>query len=192
MANKDELTAIIKSVEQEDPRKLLEAFFEDEDFATKFFDAPASTRYHGDYAGGLADHTIGVANLCDAVVSHHGGNLNRDLLITGALLHDIGKIDCYMFSLAGVEVTKVYRTTDVGRMLGHTIIGVNEIYRKMDKLSETWSMMMKDRLIHMILSHHGPVKNGWGSAVDPQTPEAITLHYADMLESRVAGAVQHG
>ena len=189
MSDKSDLIELVETVKQEDLLSLLEKFFEDKEFVAAFKKAPASTRYHGNFAGGLEEHVIGVAKLCDAAVAHYGGGINRDLLITGALLHDIGKIHCYE-KATGNGPFQGYLTTSTGKMFGHIAIGVVEIHDIMKVIN--FPDPLASGLEHMVLSHHGPVSNGWGSSVDPLTKEAITLHYADLMDSRVAGAVKHG
>ncbi len=176
------------SVEDKLLNELLTKFFKDRKFVRRFAEAPASTVFHHNIKGGLLDHTMGVAELCEAACGHYG-DLDWDLLITGALLHDIGKMEAYSWSDKGLPG---YFTTMEGTMYGHILLGVEEIQARMSTLSEQLHPNRAGDLIHMVLSHHGKVENGWGSVVDPKTPEAVTLHYADLMDSRVAGVVQHG
>lgn len=195
MDHTNELTGMIDSVHNDQLHELLENFFHDKVFMDKFKKTPASKMYHGNHEGGLLEHTLGVVELCNAIcdvssvvgAKHVAGD--RNLLITGALLHDIGKIHCYE-KAKGDGPFQGYLTTHEGRMFGHIALGVVAIHDFMKKVD--FPASLGTNLEHMVLSHHGPVENGWGSAVDPITPEAISLHYADLMESRVAGGVQRG
>jgi 3'-5' exoribonuclease len=155
-------------------RALLDSFFEDKDFVKLFSSAPAARRVHHAYLGGLAVHTLSVLNLLESMRSVFGF-LNRDLLITGGILHDVGKIYEYAYK-------KSISISDRGRLLGHIVIGSEMVSERAGRL-KGFPDDLKSRIIHMILSHHGEI--AWGSPKQPLFPEALVLHYADNLDSKM-------
>lgn len=157
-------------------RKLLDSFFNDEKFMALFKKAPAAKEVHHVYLGGLLEHTIQVTKLCLESLNHFE-NINRDLLITGAVLHDIGKV--YEFNY---ERFIEYSTQ--GRLLGHITIGVGLIEEKIRRI-EGFPDESKMLLKHMIISHHG--ENEFGSPVVPKTVEAFILYSLDNLNAKVNG-----
>ncbi|HHV93207.1 MAG TPA: HD domain-containing protein [Firmicutes bacterium] len=169
-----ELMEVIQEVEDRDCRALLEAVFTP-DFLQAFTWAPAARSMHQAYVGGLAEHTLNVVRLCQKVAELYP-EVDRNLLITGALLHDIGKVYEYKIK-AAIEIT------DVGRLIGHVVIGhdtVTEAIAGIEGFSEEKAL----RLRHMLLSHHGQLE--WGSPKEPQTLEACILHHCDNLDSEVS------
>ena len=169
-----ELSNLIESIIDSDCRGLLEAVFTG-DFLTEFAKAPAARSMHQAYVGGLVEHTLNVARLCDTVVQLYP-RVDRDVLITGALLHDVGKVEEYALA-AGIEIT------DEGRLLGHISMGyklVSEIVESLPGFPPEKAL----RIYHMLLSHHGEL--AWGSPKEPQTVEACILHYTDNLDGQVS------
>lgn len=173
----EELKAIIKKVENSHLKMLLKRIFiDDEDFLRKFLLAPAAKMNHHDYVGGLAEHTIQIARISE-LISKMYDIVDRDLLITGALLHDIGKV----FEL---DYTPDIEYTDEGKLLGHLIIGYELVIKKirevefMNKFPEELRM----KVLHMILSHHG--EQQYGSPVKPMFLEAQILHFLDNLDAK--------
>lgn len=159
-------------------KSLVEEIFADTEFVNRFKEAPAAIKYHHNYVGGLLEHTVSILRLAD-VVSTVYSNVDRDLLIVGALLHDIGKVWEYKFA-PSIE------TTDEGRLIGHIVIGYEYVLNKIDTLCKKrggFPEELKLRLLHVILSHHGELAKG--SPVEPRTVEAQILHYLDYLDSRV-------
>jgi 3'-5' exoribonuclease len=151
-------------------RQLLQIFLNDNDTFKVFTLAPAAIFHHHVYIGGLLHHTVGVIEQCLRLAT---SETDRDMLITGAILHDIGKIHDYDWS--GVT----FLMTDNGRLLGHISQGlliVNEYARNCRNLSSQRLSFLQ----HLILSHHGKLE--WGSPVEPCTLEAVLLHEADMLD----------
>lgn len=169
-----ELDALIASVESSHLRTLLDAVFTDEDYRQRFLEAPGGKLWHHSTLGGLAEHTIGLAKLADHAAAHYT-DLNRDLLVTGALLHDCGKV----FELSS-EAAIDY--TSSGRLIGHIVQGVLFLERKLDGLPD-FPPETRKQLLHLILSHQGDGEKG--SPVKPMTLEALTLHYLDELDSRI-------
>jgi 3'-5' exoribonuclease len=176
-----EIKETIKNMENDSLKNLLNSFFNDESFLVKFNNAPAARYYHHNYLGGLLEHTVNVLKLCKKV-SEIFQDLNEDLLYTGAILHDIGKIDVYDYKLGTILYSQK------GNLLDHLFISADMVKIKMD--ATNFPEKLKDQILHMILSHHGDVKNGWGSAVTPKTAEAIALHHADNLDAKVKGFLQ--
>ncbi len=168
-----ELLSLIDSVKHTGLRKLLEEIFTDEKFYNAFIHAPAAKSMHHAYVGGLIEHTVSVAKIAN-IVSKSYSDVDRDLLVTAALLHDIGKV----YELD--PVTFNY-TTD-GKLIGHIIIGYTIIQNKIEKLN-LLKEETKLNLLHCILSHHGEYE--YGSPKKPKTKEAVLLHLIDMLDSRM-------
>jgi 3'-5' exoribonuclease len=171
-----ELRGIASSVQQPFLRELLDAFFEDEIFVRKFKLAPAAKAVHHVYIGGLLEHTLAVIQLILLVGDRYKG-INRDLLLTGGILHDIGKISELSFDRA-------FDYTDPGRLLGHitlTVEMIDEKIRSIPEFPEDLSMLLK----HIALSHHG--EYAFGSPKRPKTLEALLLHQLDDLDAKVNG-----
>lgn len=144
----------------------------------KFYQTPAAKKIHHNYAGGLLQHTVTVARMCIQVCQMYK-ELNRDLLITGAVLHDVGKMDEY-----SIKVAPEY--TVAGRLIGHIVMGselitgtVAQIRADGEEFPEELEWMLK----HMVLSHHGSLE--FGSPVKPLFPEAMVLHIMDDLDARM-------
>ncbi len=168
-----DLKEFVSSVKNEYLRILLESVFEDEKFLKRFEDAPASVNVHHSYVGGLIEHTLNVAKICDTVAGIYGG-IDRDLLVTGALLHDIGKVEEY-------EVSSTIMHTNGGMLVGHIIYGTIFVKNKIDKI-EGFPEELETEVLHLIASHHGEYE--FGSPKLPQTAEAAALAYADLLDSK--------
>lgn len=134
---------------------------------------PAATRNHHDYVSGLLDHVVSMLKLSKAVADLYP-TLNKDLLYSGVILHDIGKV----IELSG-PVAAHY--TVEGNLLGHISIMVTEISKAADELEVTGEEVML--LQHMVLSHHG--KEEWGSPKRPMLPEAEMLHYIDNIDAKM-------
>ncbi|MFN3691530.1 MAG: 3'-5' exoribonuclease YhaM family protein [Fervidobacterium sp.] len=168
-----ELINLIKSVKDNDYRKLLEAFFiEDKSFAEAYKSAPAGVRVHHSYIGGLLEHSLSVAKLAEYTCKIYS-QLDRDLLITGAILHDVGKVKEYSINQKGIEVTTE------GELLGHIIIGIEFINQRARGIAYEKLLKLK----HLIASHHGEFE--WGSPVVPKTLEALVLHYIENMDSKI-------
>lgn len=156
---------------------LLKKIFADQDLIPRLENAPAAKKIHHNVPGGLLEHTVAVTKICDQMTRLYPV-LNRDLLLAGALLHDIGKI--YEFS------NTTFDYTDEGRLLGHLFLGtsiIQEHGRDLIVHENDRKVMME--LLHIVLSHHGQYE--WGSPVVPMTLEAITLHHADNLDAKIYG-----
>ncbi|MFO7880989.1 MAG: HD domain-containing protein [Kosmotogaceae bacterium] len=174
----DKLCNLIDSLGNDYLKSLLKLIFiEDKDFVRNFVVCPAAVKIHHAYKGGLLEHTLSVAELCDYLAQKNSDCINRDLLITGALLHDIGKTKEYTLSSSGIE------KTDVGEILGHISMGIELIAKYINKIPDFPSFLIVE-IKHFILSHHGEME--WGSPVVPKTTEAMVLHMADNLDSKMA------
>jgi 3'-5' exoribonuclease len=168
----------INSIENYHLKNLLKSFFDDPEFAEKFKRAPAAMKVHQPYIGGLAEHTVNVVAICENIGNIYK-EINRDFLITMAILHDIGKIREYAYD-------KVIGHTDEGKLLGHITISIEMIDQKiksLDNFPPDLELMVK----HTILSHHGHFE--FGSPRLPSILAAITLYYADELEAKVSGFI---
>lgn len=162
---------IVESIENTDCKKILEYFINK--YSKILYDAPAAVSVHHEFASGLIMHSLSIAEICDYLSSYYK-NINRDLLVTGALLHDFGK----MRELEGVGV---YKYSLEGKLLGHISIMGGEIQEAGEKLNITSEI--PTLLEHMILSHHG--QREFGSPVLPLTREALLLSIVDSLDSKM-------
>ena len=178
------LTQLVETIRTPSLRNLADCLLVDNEFMTRFCDAPAGVKNHHAYKGGLLEHTLSVMELADKTAALYP-ILNRDLLLTGALVHDISKIDEIRFD---VELTY----SDEGQLLGHLVMGVEKLNEKIaesERLSgETMSDYLKTQLKHLIISHHGEYE--FGSPKLPMTLEAITLHHLDCMDSKIVGFAQ--
>ena len=174
-----QLQANIAEVSNPHLHKLLEAVFGDEELLARFTTAPGAKTLHHAYRGGLMEHTLNVVELVKKASELHP-QLDRDLLITAGLLHDVGKI----YELEG-EVS--YDYSDAGRFLGHVVLTDRLLTGKIAQLPD-FPQHLANSLTHTVLSHHG--QREWGAPVLPATPEACALHYADNLDARVQGFQQ--
>jgi len=156
-------------------KKLLSEFLKDADLLNKFKAAPAALQYHHAYSGGLLEHSINVVKICETLYDLHPQKLNKDLMMVGALLHDIGKIMEF-------KTTTNIKITEEGMLLGHITLGVAIISKKIDQIPN-FPDLIKYKLLHIILSHHG--KKEYGSPLVPAFPEAIAVYYADEADSKM-------
>jgi len=154
---------------------VLKKFFDDQKFMEEFSKCPASIMLHSAEIGGLVYHTLNVLDHC-MVAWEHYQKMDRDLLITGALLHDIGKVRSF-------RVTTNINQTEEGIFLGHLVIGMNIVKSKIDEI-EGFPVEKENKLLHIILSHHG--RKDWGSPVEPAIPEAQTVHTADDFDAKLS------
>ena len=155
-------------------RKLVLAILGDAGVSSALQTIPAAKNMHHAYRGGLLEHTLSVFNLCRSICDRYP-SLDRQTLLAGALLHDIGKIREFSGGLNNDY-------TDVGRLVGHIVLGASllEPFLRESELDER----LKEHLVHLILSHHGEYE--YGAARLPQTAEAFVLHYADNLDAKLA------
>lgn len=168
-----ELDQLIASVQNTFLRNLLEVIFQDEKIRKAFGDAPGGKLWHHAYIGGLLEHTLSVTQIAEQAAKQYSG-VNRDLLVTAGLLHDIGKISSYSYRT-------VIDFTDEGRLLGHIVIGAQMVTDKIKALPDFPKQLAKE-LLHLILSHQGKLEQA--SPVVPMTLEALLLYYADEIDSK--------
>ncbi|OPY84346.1 MAG: 3'-5' exoribonuclease YhaM [Syntrophus sp. PtaU1.Bin208] len=169
-----DLKSFIEGIESPPLKKLLKAFFDDRETAERFKRAPAAKGFHHIYLGGLLEHTHSVIRLLDQIASHYPG-VNRDLLLTGGILHDIGKIREFSYD-------RLVEYSDEGRLIGHIIIGVEMVDQKIAGIPDFPESLAME-LRHLILSHHGILE--YGSPKRPKTLEALMVHYVDDLDAKV-------
>jgi 3'-5' exoribonuclease len=177
----EEMHVIIGSISEENLRALLERFFSDDDFSASFKEAPAAMKHHHSYLGGLLEHTLNVVKLCD-MISNNYSNLNRDLLLTGAILHDIGKIKAYSAKTS-------INMTDTGKFLGHITLGSTMVADKL-KGMDSFPEVLKMKLNHLLISHHGNTESGFDRPKSLKIPEAAALFYADLYDAKVKEYLQ--
>lgn len=165
-------------------RNLAECFLVDDEFLRKMRTAPAGIKNHHAYRGGLLEHMLSLMEVCQLVGPRYQG-VDNDLLLMGAFLHDIGKIDELTY-----EPDLGY--SDSGQLIGHLIQGVAILDKKIceveSQTSETFPAELANQLRHMIVSHHG--QYDYGSPKLPMTLEAIALHYLDSLDAKIHCARQ--
>jgi 3'-5' exoribonuclease len=171
----EEVTEFIKSIQHSKLRTLLERMLiNNREQAEAFKIHSAAKQMHHSYMGGLIEHTLNVAQICDFMTGRHK-HVNRDLLITSALLHDIGKI----YELSPMPMNDY---TDDGQMLGHITIGVEMISEEVRNIPG-FPHDLASLLKHSILAHHGEYE--FGSPKLPATIEAFLLHCADNMDAKV-------
>lgn len=168
------LLETVRSVREPHLRALLDHFFGDPEFLARFCRAPGAKSLHHSHLGGLLEHTVGVIEILETVARIHP-ELDRDLLMAGAILHDLGKV-------AELECGTAIEYTDRGRLVGHTVLTDRMVTRVIDSL-EGFPEELANRLTHLLLSHHG--QREYGAPVLPMTAEACALHYADNLDAHV-------
>ena len=178
---KNEFNQKIKNITNEFLSKLLKQIFSDERFE-KFCLAPAGKSWHHAYIHGLLEHTLEIIKICELMCEFHS-ELNRDLLITGAMLHDIGKI-------IELSYNSAFEYSDEGKLIGHIVIAsmmvkdeIRQIRLSTEKKFPDFPKELEDNLLHLILSHQGKLEHA--SPVVPKTAEAIALYQADELSAKV-------
>jgi 3'-5' exoribonuclease len=175
----DRLRQVLNRLNNHHLRALVEAFLMDEGFVRAFCRVPAGVKNHHAYVGGLLEHVVTLLDIGEKVLACYP-ELDRDLVLMGLFLHDIGKV-------RELSYDRSFAYTDEGQLVGHLIIGVellNEKISETEKLTgEAFPRELLLRLKHMILSHHGTYE--FGSPRLPMTPEAIAVHYIDNLDAKV-------
>lgn len=175
-----ELAALLASFTDPHLKALMAAFFGDAELMALYRIAPAAKGMHHVHLGGLLEHSLAVAHLVDVIIPLYGG-LNRDLLVAGALLHDVGKV-------REMTYQRSFDYTDEGKLLGHITIGVEMVQERIAAIPgfpAELGMLLK----HMLLSHHGQYE--YGSPKRPKTVEATILNYLDDLDSKINGIRTH-
>jgi 3'-5' exoribonuclease len=170
-----EMDGVIASVLDPWIRGLLTALFiEDGALRTAFAQAPAAKSMHHAYLGGLLEHTLSILGMAERACGHYGV-LNRDLVVAGVFLHDVGKT-------AELSYERSIGYTDAGNLLGHIALEAEWISRAMGKIPG-FPEALRLQILHIVLSHHGRLE--FGSPVLPKTPEALLVHYLDDLDGKL-------
>lgn len=170
-----EVKEYIASIKEPNLKALAEDFFiHDSDFVKRFRYHSAAKAVHHSFVGGLLEHTLSVVKLCDFYTMNYP-ILNRDILITAALFHDVGKMQ-------ELSTFPENDYTDDGQLLGHIFIGANIVSNYIKKANK-FPAKLANELIHCILAHHGELE--YGSPKKPATAEAMALHFADNLDAKM-------
>lgn len=173
------LAEILRQIRNPHLRNLAECFLMDDQFMRKFTQAPAGIKHHHAYQGGLLEHVVSLMELILRVAPCYK-SLDQDLMLIGALTHDMGKVEELTY-----ERDLAY--SDTGQLLGHIVIGISMLdvkVREAEKLSgEAIPAALVDQIKHMIVSHHGSYE--YGSPKLPMTLEAVALHHLDDMDARL-------
>ena len=178
-----ELQSYISAMTNPHLKGLLEGIFADAAVAQAYRDAPAAKSVHHGWIGGLIEHVLSLCGLARLTAAHYVG-IDADLLLSGVVLHDIGKI-------YELEFARSIRYSDQGQLLGHIQIGMQMVTDQIHKMSD-FPPRLRDLLLHMILSHHGQLE--FGSPKLPVFPEALLLHLLDNMDSKMEnmrGLIEH-
>ena len=174
-----ELTGYVNQIQEIHLRKLLIAIFGDKSFADKFRRHSAAKRVHHGFMGGLLEHTLAVTRLCEFYCDQYP-LINRDLLLTAALCHDIGKVG----ELSSFPENDY---TDEGQLVGHIVIGTMMVEDKIREI-DGFPGKLATELKHCILAHHGEME--FGSPKKPALLEALALHYADNTDAKIESFIE--
>lgn len=179
-----ELTRLLGTIRSEPLRRLVDEVLADAELMAAFKRSPAGVKQHHAYAGGLLEHVVNLLHLADVVAPRYP-SVDRELLLMGVFLHDIGKT-------LELESERGFSYTDAGQLLGHVLLGLELVDDKIRSVEErTGSVFDAEtavRIKHMIASHHG--EYAFGAPKLPMTLEAIALHHLDQLDARMAGTLQ--
>ena len=170
---KKEFTDRLEKITNTHLKILMKNIFSEDRFE-KYTSVPAGKMWHHGYISGLIEHTLEIIKICDLMSDIHP-EINRDLLVCGAMLHDFGKIEELTFE-------PVFEYTDKGKLLGHIVISAMIVNEEINKIAD-FPENLKNNLLHLILSHQGKLE--YASPVVPKTLEAITLYQADELSAKV-------
>ena len=169
-----ELQAIVAGISNPHLKGLLDAVFADEDIARRYRHAPAAKQIHHAFLGGLLEHVLSVCGMAQLAAAHYP-NVDRDLLLTGVLLHDIGKV-------YELNYERGFSYSEEGQLIGHISIATRILCDKLRGLPD-FPPRLRVLVEHMILSHHGHLE--FGSPKLPSFPEALLLHYLDDMDSKM-------
>ncbi len=168
-----ELNAYVNSFTDPHLKALLRSFLDDPEIAAAFKEAPAAKGMHHAWIGGLLEHVVSLLGICELAAKHY--TVHRDLLLTGAILHDIGKLTELRWGTS-------FDYTIEGQLLGHITIGIGMIEKKIAALPD-FPPALRVLVEHIVLSHHG--KYEFGSPKLPMIPEAVLLHYLDDMDAKM-------
>lgn len=169
----EELAGLAKEISNPALAALWKCFLDDDAFIARFRAAPAGKRWHHAYIGGLIEHTRTVIRICELLAGLYP-YVDRDLLLTAALFHDIGKVEELSADLA-------FDYTDEGRLIGHLFLGLQRVRGYIDTIPD-FPTALANPLLHGILAHHGETES---SPVVPMTREALILHHADNMDAQL-------
>jgi 3'-5' exoribonuclease len=169
-----ELLSWVGSITNPHLRALLDAVFSDDEIAVAYRNAPAAKSVHHAWLGGLIEHVLSMCHLAKMTAGHYK-DIDLDLVLTGVMLHDIGKIRELSFA-------RGFQYTTEGQLLGHIMIGVQIVQDKFRQVP-SFPAPLRDLILHMILSHHGEME--FGSPKVPVFAEALLLHHLDNLDSKM-------
>jgi 3'-5' exoribonuclease len=179
------LQEVLGSIQNRHLAALVQAYLDDDNLMARFCKAPAAMSMHHAFIGGLLEHTLNATEVADAVCPFYPG-LNRDVVIAGIFLHDIAKTWELCYDCA-------FGYTDGGHLVGHIVksaMWVEEKAKDAEKvLSEPVPRELIDVMQHIILSHHGDVADGFGSARSPSTPEALAVHMIENMDAKLMMAL---
>jgi 3'-5' exoribonuclease len=171
----------VETIQDAHCRKLIDAFLSDTAFLELFTTSPGGISVHHNYVGGLLDHTVSTMELVSLFADRHPALIDRDVLLTGAFLHDAGKTREIYWEIARQYTTK-------GKLLGHITLGIIMLEEKLRELMD-FPPELADRLRHMIVAHHGTLEHG--SPVRLSTPEALVLHLLEATDARINHLYRH-
>jgi len=174
------LAEFVATFQNQQLKALVEAFMADPEIAEAYRNAPAAKSLHHAYIGGLLDHVVSLFRSCDLICRNYP-QINRDLLLTGAFLHDIGKIHELTYN-------RSFSYTTRGQLLGHMVIELEMLQAKLAEVPD-FPEELKTLVEHIIISHHGEYE--FGSPKLPMFPEALMLHYLDDLDSKMEAMRSH-
>jgi 3'-5' exoribonuclease len=169
-----ELRGIVAGIANPHLRALLQTFMDDEPLARMYRLAPAAKQVHHAFLGGLIEHVLSLCRLARMTAQHYN-YVDIDLLLTGVILHDVGKV-------AELTYDRSFGYSSEGQLVGHIAIGLRFLHEKLQRLPD-FPPKLRILVEHMILSHHGELE--FGSPKLPQFPEALLLHHLDNLDSKM-------
>ena len=159
-------------------KQLLYRILADPDVAVRLRKAPAARGMHHAWRAGLLEHTVSVVTVAAHLAEHY--RLDRDMVVAGTILHDLGKV-------WELEIDSSIEYTDDGRLLGHIALEVIYVDRRIAELA-SFPAELRRQLLHLLLAHHG--QHEYGSPQRPKTPEALLVHMVDNLDSKMAGMLE--
>lgn len=172
-----ELAEVIASVQSEPLRAVLrDLLLENPEVAPRYHRAPAAKSHHHPFLSGLLEHSLTVVRRALGLCLAEDAHVNRDVVIAGALLHDIGKIEEYAYDEDAIDFT------EVGNLIGHVTLGYHLVRQAIARQGNVPSELATN-LLHIVLSHQGRLE--YGSPVEPKTAEAFIVHYADTVDAHL-------
>jgi 3'-5' exoribonuclease len=173
------LAELLRSMQDEHLRNLAECFLSDDEFMSCLAKSPAGVKNHHAYPGGLLEHVVNLMEVADRIIDRYPA-INRDLLLMGVLIHDMGKVQ-------ELSSDRGFAYTDSGQMLGHVVLAISMLDDKVRQAEELSGEPLPEetvlRLKHMIVSHHGEYQ--FGAPKLPMTLEAVALHHLDNLDAKI-------